>query len=777
MDWDRILGEIFKYIHYEYTQKYSPHHPYLKTGQEIDLSYKQLASCIKINEESSESFTQIIYSLPNSCDLFESVKGLKKEQILSIQSLNFVALLIELSKELLNDFPDLLETTIYHLKKEDIHTLNAKFSRPIRKFLKKDGEIDYTAHPVIAPIYLELSGLESALRSQMYQIARSPSYAQALQYEEYDIINERYVLALKSDSYKAEMGQIVAHSKSGMTLFVEPPQIKSQSNKKILLQSKIDEIISQICRQYSQLVFPYADLIIQIRDCFTYLDFIQAKARYSLEKSLTRPEISDNFSFSLTNFFHPLIQNPVKNDLEIDTILQGAVISGPNTGGKTVALKSVVLAHLFMHFGLYVPAKYARLAPLKGLFYFSNDNQNIEMGLSSFASEVKNYLDLLDQLENESLIVIDEVFNSTSSEEASALALGFLQEIKNRFKTKVFISTHHQLFKTKIHMDSTYLSCHMGYNHKDHRPTYQLVLGHPGSSMALEIFDLIGKSRNQNIQSIKDIAQSILDKKQLSYEQLLTSLSKKISDYDVLIKENNQLNQNLKNQKQSMEGILRLEKKKLLDEFHLEIKSLTTKAKKILQLTKEKKVVSPKVVDREMSALVNEASDLSPFKKEQEDHSAVLVDQLVIGQLYYSNLLKKNVTLLEIDKRKKTIKVSASKMLLTCPIDSLSSLAKATQDYNKKQQLPLESINLLKEFAGKTEIDLRGQRLDDFKRAVDDIILEIKMGHVPYVSVIHGHGEGILKSWLRNSLKQDNDLTWDNQDGNDGVTRIYLKPV
>jgi DNA mismatch repair protein MutS2 len=205
--------------------------------------------------------------------------------------------------------------------------------------------------------------------------------------------------------------------------------------------------------------------------------------------------------------------------------------------------------------GLFVPSNFAEINPVSGLFYFSNDHQDLKEGLSSFASESLYYLNLLTELAPNNLIIIDEIFNSTSSEEASSLALALFEEIKKRSNSKILVSTHHQMLKTLMHSRIDYLSAHVGFDFDRNLPTYKLLSGEPGSSLAFKIFDKLSHDYNI-LNHISEKASQYLDQKQLTYESLLQDLSAKKIELDKLLSQNREYNQELKNQKKSMEGIL-----------------------------------------------------------------------------------------------------------------------------------------------------------------------------------------------------------------------------
>ena len=478
----------------------------------------------------------------------------------------------------------------------------------------------------------------------------------------------------------------------------------------------------------------------------------------------------------MEDFYHPLIEHPVKNTISLEKSRKGFILSGPNTGGKTVALKSIAICHLFLHMGLFLPVSRATIHPVRGIYYFGNDQQNLDEGLSSFASESKNYLELLDSLEESSLIIIDEIFNSTSSEEASSLAIALLDEIHKKSNSKVVISTHHQFFKTHIHSMKEYVSAHVEFDVEIERPTFRISSGSPGSSMAFRIFELISSAMGKT-NLIAQTARNIIDKKTLSYEQLLQELSQKQGELTRLIRENKILNNELKNQKKSMEGILLMEKQRMIEGYEKKLEKILTRARTLVSDIKLGQLKTPnKVAEKSHSIRSNiqiEKEELFESKNPDCHYEERVPKEHEFEEqtIYYSTTLKNNVLVFSIDKRKKEAVVHLGKMSLKCPLSTLRIL----KDKKKTKKQTGVWINIQKEPINKLSLDCRGMRLSEFQNEVESSLQDILIGNTPFVEIIHGHGNGVLKNWLRSYIDENERLIWDSSHGNDGYTKITLK--
>ncbi|MFW5871923.1 MAG: MutS-related protein, partial [bacterium] len=553
LDWQLISESILKYVHLACQKEQglhsiigaSPDNFSFKQRQHIINQYYSflefLLNVVFPNNEGE--MVQCLQALPNDEDLEVLLSHLDKGGQLSIEELNFVAILIENGSDLFKLFNNSPQLECFRFSDNFFKDLFKRFLLPFRRLVDTDGNIDYSRHSTLGPLYNEVISLEGRLRDYLNTLANNSSLSNKLQFKGHDIINDYYVLAIKSDSYHSSIGRIRARSETGQTLYVEPHGAKELSRQRIELLARIDAEISRIGREFAKSLKEAVPQLKILWQFICEIDIQNAKARYIREKQLTKPTFSDNSNWEMIDFFHPLIPNPIVNSIKL-TNHDGLIISGPNTGGKTVALKALALSQLFIHYGLFTPCTHAKLPIYTSLFYLGNDQQAIDKGLSSFSSEVINYHYVLENLTNSNLIIIDEIFNSTSSEEASALALGLFEEIHRRSNATILVSTHHQMLKTIMHKNKNYLSAHVGFDLEAQLPTFKLHLDTPGSSLALTIFKRLCKDLF-NVDKILTKAQNTLDTRTLTYEKLLQELSQKESKLDKLISENAQLQKEL----------------------------------------------------------------------------------------------------------------------------------------------------------------------------------------------------------------------------------------
>lgn len=775
LDWFQLTEDIASLSHFELTKSRLATPPQFNEAPFIQRDLDRLELFLSDYEDFSILFNSKLRMLPDSSEYFSLIPDLFKGKFFDPKELNFFALLLEAYIENFGNFRNISFEDNFELESSVIQKIKRGFVNALREFVDVSGNASYERHPLLKKLYAEVLALESDLRISIQKAAKTDLYSTKMQMDNYDIINDRYVLAVRSDSYNSELGPIVSRSQSGMTLFVEPFEVREKSNRRIVLLSEIEATILRLTIELSKIIHGYAEEISSISKWILELDWLNTKATYSHKMNLSKPILTDKFYFEINGLFHPLIKNAVRNNLFLDNEHKGFIISGPNTGGKTVALKSLCLSVLFTHMGLFVPASFAEIYPVKDLYYFSHDHQNLAEGLSSFASESKYYLELLQNLGPKNLIIIDEIFNSTSSEEASALAIAFLEEVHERSAAKIIISTHHQVLKTFMHARGDYVSAHVGFDFETNRPTYKLITGEPGSSLAFKIFDNLS-AKFGLITKISEKAKDMLDHKQMTYESLLQELSQKKIDLDKLLSTNRNLHIELRNQKASMEGILFLEREKVLSEYSKKIRSIFEQAENLLSEVKKGDIANRRGLKKEIGNIqsgLNKEAPLRPIRTETEEkyghYKLISFEDIKVSMTVFSITIKKNVKVVQVNSRKREVQIQhgALSVWVTDNVLRWPSGAKVTT--------PSVRINVEREVKGDIEIDCRGMRLDEFQKTCEQAIDEVYSGEIPFVTIIHGHGDGILKNWLRTYLKKEcRDLRWENIEGNDGCTKISI---
>jgi DNA mismatch repair protein MutS2 len=771
IEWDVLSQIITQFAYFERNKKELLAQTYV---HRIDLLQLELIRTQNYLKEFKDDYRQIINQvfskLPSDGSLEKLREHISKKGVLTFGELNRLARLIESAHFIKQNLSAIKLEHIQAIAQLDFQPIQRKFLKEFRYLVDDDGEVHFDRHPELSELTKRLRELEERIRRIIQEWINIPSNNKTLQFNSYDVIYDRYVVPVRSDSYRSDIGLIVSRSETGSTLFVEPFEVRDACNRRMELVAKLDELINQLAMKFSHTLFDFSDLLKSTQDQIHLIDFYLAKASFAEHYALECPVVRENPGFKFEQLFHPLIKNPIKNNAECTEKEYGIVISGPNTGGKTVFLKSLSLAYMLFYHGLFVPAAEAQMYPYQGLFYFGNDLQDLQVGLSSFSGEVKNYIELMSSILPSNLILIDEIFNSTSSDEASALSIAYFDELHKRAQCHIIVSTHHQMFKTLIHQDRQYISCHVGFDTINLRPTYKINWGTPGASMAIDIFSLLARG-HETVSEVPQKALQHLSDKNISYETLLLKVSQKQIELDHLLGSNRQLEIELKNQKGAMEGVLNLKLTEELNRARREVDKILNEARELVLEARRQEITKPRRVDEKSHQLRTRLDQIrgeEPVVAEQVVSGNINLSRLKIGDRVFSHVLKKEFTVLAIDQRKCEVQVGKGPIKFHVPAHTLSFS-------NKSPVQAKVSVSYERNTSAKFEYDVRGMRLSECQGLIENALGDLLTGDIPFINVIHGHGDGVLKGWLRDYVKKSREFSIDSSEsGNDGETRIIL---
>ncbi len=772
-EWSHITESIAEFFFFDYNKELSSMDPYpILNFDQIQQSFDQIQFFQEyLLDEYSQSFSQLLLPLDHQVSLTDMLTHVKKNGFIGIKDQNTIILALEGSYKIARSSSrhelNPLTILIDHFSNSQISLLLKEF----RYLISRDGKLDFNKHPELQKLYISLHDLENRIRKILNELIRSDEWKNLLQFDGFDLIDERYVLPVRTDSFKSSLGYIISRSESGHTLFVEPHVMREHSLKRLELVSLIKDITFQIETNFFNKIVGNIDNITLAIMSLIEFDHCLGRARFCMAKGLSRPLKRVRPGFVFHDLFHPLIPKPVKNDIYLDSAQTALVISGPNTGGKTAIIKAIAISYKFYLAGLFVPALHAELYHYDVIFFSANDLQDIEKGLSSFSGEVIFYLQLSENLKAHNLVLVDEIFNSTSSDEASVLTLAMIDNFNLRKNTHFVISTHHQLLKNLAGERPTIISGSMGYDVEKMKPSYRFYQGVPGQSMAIDIFEKLAQT-NPYGTLICNEARHLLDKKQVNYEKLVTQVAIKNRELDELITSNRSKERDLLDREKSLEGIMKI---KLSDEISRakdHIGKIHKQALETLETIKNGSIVKPKKIDDIFAGLNKDLTpesenDVNSFGDSYENTLAI--HQLRPGNIYYNVFLKKEVQLQSIDWRRKQAIVTKGALTVNVP---LNSFQKGVTTVNSFQQI---RISVTRNSERPYILDCRGMRLEEFQHQVEKGLADLLAGDSKKLNIIHGHGDGVLKSWLRSKISKSKDFKWNvPENGNDGETEIEL---
>jgi DNA mismatch repair protein MutS2 len=698
-----------------------------------------------------QHYDSLFTDLPSNFELDLIKVDIAKSRFLELNQLSIVSLCIENALR----FSELAVNSSQH------HKSAYTFITNVRKIIDRKNNIDFTQLEGIRELHDEIKNIENKIRNILKEKIADPFFSNHLQYNNWDMVYDRYVLPIKSDSYQYKMGNIIFRSDSKKTLYVELTETRLLSEKRIELNSQISYLIQSHTNKCNHLLQNNRSYILELFDYLSNIDLELTRAKFAIHLGLNKPQVATAPTLKLLSFSHPLIFNAVKNDFELND-KSGLLISGPNMGGKTACLKAITICIVFMKFGFYVPCNYAEIFPFDEVIYFGEAEQEIINGQSSFSAECTEYLNALYQSKVKNCIfVFDEIFNTTSSEEASSLALTIFDFIRenNGF---ILASTHHQTLKTFVHQQDKLISAHVGFDAVSNEPSYKLNVNSPGVSNALNIFNKILSNFNFQFDFFNR-AKSRMEKSELHYEALLQQVSQKINKLELEIKATKQLKQQLQNQKNAMQSSLNIEKDKniklFINELKIEKDNIVNQLKNQSSTQKIEAIVDQVIKSKTLSPAP------SIFTNKPTINS-LDINTISVDDYLYHVQLKLDLKVLSIDKKRKLVTVSKNNLKMTQPLCNFTSKKSAPQP-NVVVNFQSSKPSIL--------LDVRGLKLDECINLFEKAISDLYYNNIPFLEVIHGHGDGILKNWIRNYIEKDNSIKMlPNSDGNDGSTLIAL---
>ena len=688
-------------------------------------------------------------------DVRPHLKRMEIGAILSGQEVVQVGQLLKGVREIFEFFQDAKEEDItlnqlYTLIDEIV--VLSSLERKVYATLTESGEIVDDASPRLKSTRTSIRQTESGIREKLNNIVRG-SQAKYLTDNIITMRNDRYVIPVKADSRNIFGGVVHAQSSTGQTVYVEPQSVLDLNNRLKRLQSDEKYEIERILIELSQEIVPYSDEIIHNLEILTRIDVLQAKALYAREIKATRPTVHDENYIQLFSARHPLIPEDeiVANDIKLGNLYKTVVVTGPNTGGKTVILKTLGLLQLMGQSGLYLPVgEESTIGVFNHILSDIGDEQSIEQSLSTFSSHLTTIVSILEVLDDNSLVVLDELGAGTDPQEGAALAISLLDKI-GAIGSFAMITSHYPELKLYGYNRPETINASMEFNIDTLRPTYKFKLGIPGRSNAFEIARRLGmddeiidvarslmSSESQNV----DEMISDLDTKQKEAEQTSLELRRRLVETEKLHKELADAQTEYEKEKENM-------KKKAQEEANKLVEDTKRKADNIIADLRQKQLDAENAPTIKEHEFIDAQTQLSDLRQEEE------------------NLRKNKV--LKREKEKRVLKVGQSVM-----VDSFGQIGTLVEEIDGewvvqmgmlKMKLPEEDFTVSEEeekqtkttFYGSTssvrpELDLRGERVDAALSKLDQYIDQALLANYKKVTIIHGHGTGAVRSAVQTAL-------------------------
>ena len=627
-----------------------------------------------------------------------------------------------------------------------------------------EDEIADSASPALAEIRRKMCRCSQEARSQLEKMVRSPAYQKYLQENIITMRDSRFVVPVKTEFKNEVQGLVHDTSSSGATLFIEPAAVVELNNELKILQSKEKTEIERILAELSAETGTFAQSIADSYTALISLDLLFSKANLGISMRACVPEISDDGVIELKKARHPLIDPKavVPVDISLGKKFDTLVITGPNTGGKTVALKTLGLFSLMTMCGLMIPCDdTSRISVFDKVLADIGDEQSIEQSLSTFSSHITRIIEILKVADEHSLVLLDELASGTDPAEGAALAIAILEDLRKK-KAKIAATTHYSEIKMyALETEGVENGC-CEFDVSTLKPTYKLLIGIPGRSNAFAISKRLGID-----ESIIERAKDLLSTEDTRFDSVVSSLEETRLE---LARQQESARRDAA--RASQEKVLAEAFKKQLEaEKEKEIQKARETAENIVRDTKFQ---AEKLIRELEAALKDKNSErfsemASKAKAEIKSRYAKLdaladpVTKKNTEPYVLPRKLKKgdNVLIVDIDKKGvvladpkgDTVQVQAGIIKTTVKLNNLKLLKdQNTSTVSSSTYTGQVKSKITNDF--KSELDIRGMNLEEAYAALDKFLDDCMIASLPQARIIHGKGTGVLRSGVQAYLRR-----------------------
>lgn len=655
----------------------------------------------------------------------------------------------------------------------------------IQKAILSEDEISDNASVKLGTIRRQKRLLAQRIREKLESIINSHQYQKALQEPIVTVRKDRYVIPVKQEFRGALPGVVHDQSSSGSTLYIEPMPVLQMNNELAQLETEEKKEIEKILWEFTLKIRENHDFLSDTLDNLAKLDFIMARAGYSIEIKGVEPSFNNRGYINIKKGRHPLLKGEV---VPIDIILGDKfsilVITGPNTGGKTVSLKTVGLMAMMSQSGLHVPAdEGTELAVFDEVFADIGDEQSIEQSLSTFSSHLKNIKEIVEKSNSNSLILLDELGAGTDPTEGAALAMAILSYFYEK-GSKVIATTHYSELKAFAYSTDGIENACVEFDVRTLSPTYRLTIGIPGKSNAFEIAQRLGLN-----QSIIDSARGFLASENIKMEDLLKHIEKERNraeeerkELDSLrrqyLKKLEKLEEEREKVRRQYEKIMEKAKEKaraLLERVENEAEQIIARLKeadeKAARQIRDKAIETTRAWLRETDeSLKNSKTQILDTISEKQDETFKPGEKVRIAGLNQEGYI------LSIDETEKSALLQVGVMKINIP---LKSLVKTYDEKQSVQKTKYASLAMEKARNVSNQIDLRGLTLDEALIRVDKYLDDAFIAGMSSVYLIHGKGTGVLRQGIAEMLRKKSEVKFfrpgNMDEGGLGVTVVEFK--
>ena len=744
---------------------------------------------LKITTQAQNAYRLSGNTLPisNIADIEQTEKKLKNRLTVSVEELKNLYDLLKTTRYMsgfLNkyakDEPELYSycATLFPSKETE---------EKVEKVFDENFNIKETATLELKSLFQSKRSLQDNLKDTVNSLLNNPSFSQYLQEQLYTSRDGRIVFQVRAEAKNKIAGIVHDVSQSGQTFYIEPKQIVDLNNRIREAESAIEAEIAKIIKQLSADFADICDNIYASFKTLIELDFVFARAKYSVSIDACEPEITEKRVVELKSVKNPVLlsvlDNVVENDFSIGTPYSTIIITGSNAGGKTVTLKTAALSVLMAKTGLHIPCFSAKIYPFKKIFAEIGDDQNIIQSLSTFSSHVKNLKTILDNADSDTFVVIDEIAAGTDPKEGACLARAVMEKL-NELGAFSLVTTHFSELKSLPFNNKNFQNASVDFDVATLKPTYKLRIGVPGTSNAFAIAknfgipDEITKKADEYYQSEITDESKILASLQAKYSELgrLTEEARalkiqseeKFTQYNKLLEElNAQKRKTIKDFKRRYEDNLQDAKsqiKKVLENLnHNKTKDNAIKSYKKLSEKGAK-----------TAARVNKEFDEVNIKYEE-----LKAEDIAIGKKAVIKDLDTDVTIASLPDKNGNLQVMVGQLKTNVNIKKLAKALKQKKDIIKRKiALSNSTKYIVERVTMSPKIDVRGCTVSDALQDLESFLDKASMINLSPIEIIHGHGTGQLRQAIRDYLDDSPYVAkyrpGEDTEGGNGVTIVDI---
>ena len=665
----------------------------------------------------------------------------------------------------------------------------------IEQKIDSSGNVTDRASPSIGPMRRQLTEARNRLQKKAEEILSSPRYARYIQEAYTTVRSGRVVIPFKTAAKGLFQGIVHDSSQSGQTVFFEPEDLVHMNNEVKMADLEVEREIARILAEMTGRVARKAEELLSCRERLVLLDFAQARCLLAEELHAAEPAVGSSGEVNLLSARHPLLvlsrREVVPNDLRLGRPSLCLILTGPNAGGKTVALKTLGLLTLMAMSGLSIPAGAdSTVSVFSRIFATLGDEQSVEQDLSTYSAHIRRLNEILSAADRGSLVLLDEVVSGTDPREGAAIARAFLETLADR-EVRVLATTHFEELKGIAYEDRRFENGSMTFDEEHLRPTYRLRLGIPGRSMGMEIARSLGFPEEVLARAASHVTGA--------GHELANALARLESEREKAGREAVEMAaakreaEGLRARLESERERAREEESRIISAARQKVREEIRRAEAQLravteELRKEKKIETVRkaqTVIREWKEKGKSAED-DPVVRAMISRTAPLPPGASIlpgRKVFLATIHKEGEVASAGGPEDREIEVLAGGMKMRLPRDQVRIFpAGAPAAEGKDQVRPRhgkESAPALYMQSPDNTLDLRGKYVDDALPEVDAFLDHLSLSQAPHVFLIHGHGTGALKTAVRRHLKGSpyvkRSLPAPQEQGGDGVTIVLLQ--